>query len=446
MNISQENIDALNAVVTIDIAKADYEPKLQEALKNYRKKVTMPGFRQGHVPAALVQKMYGKALLADEINKMLGESIQKYVVDNKLKIMGEPLPSEGQEPIDFDKEIDDVHFKFDIALEPEINFEVNDKLSLTYFTIEAGEAAVKQQREAMLARFATQEKFEKVGAQSMVKGTLAQEGGFSKDDAVLSLAMLTGDKAKKALEAAKQGETVEFDICEALNKSSIAYALGISPEEAETATGEYSFTISEITEMVSPAETTQEMRDQLFGKDKVNSNEEFEAKVAESLTSMYEVQQDFQLLRDAQKTIGDKLKLELPEAFLKRWLTIVNKDNEKATPEVIEQEFPHFIEDMKWNLTKGHIISTNNLKVEKDDLLAAAKLFTRVQFAQYGMPFIPEEALENYAQSMLKDKQQIERLAESAQNSVVVAFLKNNAKIKNKKVSIEEFNKLSAAE
>lgn len=443
MNISKENIDALNAIVTIDIAKADYEKQYTDALKSYRKKVTMPGFRQGHVPAAMVEKMYGKALLADEINKLVGETISKYVEENKLEILGEPLPAESMEPIDFDKEINDVQFKFELALAPAINLELNDKISAPYYTIEIADAVLAQQKETMLARFAKNETVEAVGEKSMVKGQLAQEGAFANEACVMSYNGLKGEAAKAAILGKKAGDVVKIDINEAYasDATNKAYALGISKEEGEKAEGEYTFTIAEVTEYKDP-EMNQELFDNIFGEGVVKSEEEFDAKVKESVKEAYTMEQDYRFSLDIQKQLLDTLKLELPEKFLKRWVTLINKDNEKATPEVIENEFPAFIENMKWELVKGNIIKTNSLKIEQSNLMDAAKNATRAQFAQFGMLNVPDQMLESYAKNMMQNKDQFQHVAEAAANQIVIDFIKGKVALDSKNISREEFNKL----
>ncbi len=443
MNISQENIDALNAVVTIDITKDDYEQKLETAIKSYRKKVTMPGFRPGQVPVALVKKMYGKSLLADEINRLVGETISNYIKEKELNILGEPLPSESMEPIDFDKEVNDIQFKFDLALAPEVNLELNDKIKVPYYTLKVTDEQLKQQRQMLLSRFTKLEKVEAAGEDSMLKGKLTQEGGYEKEDAVLSIHSMKGEKAKKALEGKKAGETAKFDIREAYadDSSYIAYALGISKEEADTVKGEYDYVIEEVNEYKDP-ELNQELYDNLFGKDVVKSEEEFEAKVKEIVATANEMEENYRFSVDVRKTLLDKLKLDMPEAFLKRWIVAVNKGNEKATPEVIEKEFPTFIEDLKWKVISNDIAKKNDIKVEQADILETAKRSTRAQFMQYGMNNIPDEMLTQYATQMLQKREQLEQIAETASNEKVVAFIKEKIKLDNKEVTRAEFGKL----
>ncbi len=447
MNISRENIDALNAVVTIEIAKADYEPKVDAALKNYRKKAAMPGFRPGHVPAAMVKKMYGKSILADELNRMVGEAISGYIKDNELDILGEPMPSESQEVIDFDKDIDTVTFKFDLGLSPVIDLELNDKISVPYYELEVTDAAVDQQRSMLTARFAKNESVEAVGAESMVRGTLSQEGGYTKEASVLATRNIKDEEIKNAFLGKKVGEAVTFDIRKAYadDSSYIAYALGVSKEEADEAKGEYTFSINDITEY-KDAELNQELFDGVFGEGKVTSVDEFNAKVRELVKTGNATEEEYRFALDVQKALLGKVNVELPEAFLKRWIVAVNQNNDKATPEVIENEFPRFLEDLKWQVVKTNIVKKNSLKIEQSDLVAAAKKYTRAQFMQYGMGNVPDELLEKYAVDMLKNREQLERLTDAAANEVVVNFVKSQIKVETKTVNRDEFNKLFEAE
>lgn len=442
MNISKENVDAQIAVVTLSFDKADYEQKVDAALKSYRKKASMPGFRPGHVPAAMIKKMYGKAVLVEEVNKLVGETLMNYISENKLDILGEPLPSEGMEPIDFDKELDTIEFKFDLAIAPEVNLNLETLAAVPCYSIEITDKMVDDNMKNITSRFGKHETAETVSEQAMVKGNIAQEGAYSKESSVISVTVMKDDAEKAKFLGKKAGDIVSFDIKKAFpNDTEISYILGISKEEAAEVSGEYAFTIAEVTEF-KDAELTQEIFDQVYGEGNVKSEEEFKAKTKETIAANNLMEEDYRFSLDVRNAIMAAVNIELPEAFLKRWLTAINRDNEKFTPEVLENEFPRFIEDLKWQVVKNNIIKNNDLKVEHEDLLAFAKKAARAQFLQYGLNNIPDEHLENYAVSMLKNEEQYRQISEGAVNEVVTTFVKGKVKLDSKSISRADFNKL----
>lgn len=442
MNISRENIDALNAIITIDIEKADYEPKVDEVLNNYRKKASMPGFRPGKVPFGMIKKMYGKAALVEEVNKLVGEKLMGYISENEINILGEPLPSDKMETIDFDKEVDTIQFKFDIAVAPEFSLEVNNKIKVPYYTINITDEMVENQVKMLISRFGKNEKVEVVGEKSMIKGAVSQEGGISNESAVISTSVMKDEAEKAKFVGAKIGDEVKFDIRKTFpNDTEISYILGISKEEAAEINGEFAFVVNEVTEFID-AELNQEVFDQVFGEGVVKSEEEFKAKAKEDLAKTNAFEEEYRFALDVQKVVMDKVSMELPEAFLKRWLQAINRDNEKFTPELLESEFPRFIEDLKWQVVKNSVMKKNDLKIEYADTLAYAKKSAQAQFLQYGLTNVPEENLNNYAVSLLKNEQQARQMTEGAINDKVVAFFKENVKLDNKSVTRDEFNAL----
>jgi len=242
MNISRENVDALNAVITLNIEKNDYEAKTEAAIKNYAKRVNIPGFRPGKAPIAMIKKQVGKAILAEEVNKIIDESINNYIKDNKINIVGQPLPAEGQEPIDFDKEVSDITFKFAVGLAPEINIDLT-KISVPYYTIEISDEDVDLQVKSLTQRFGTNEKVDVISENSVVKGSVKQEGAFSNESSIISIKVIKDDAEKAKFVGKKVGEVVSFDIKKAYpNDTEISYVLGISKEEAANVKGEYEFT------------------------------------------------------------------------------------------------------------------------------------------------------------------------------------------------------------
>ncbi|WP_291857649.1 trigger factor [Marinilabilia sp.] len=451
MNIEKEQIDDLNAVVHLTIEKDDYEPRVENVLKDYRKKVNMPGFRPGKVPASLVKKMYGKAVLVDEINKLVSENLSSYITDNKLDILGEPLPSEKQQTIDFDND-EQFKFSFDLGLTPEVEVKLTKREKLPYYKIEVTEDMLEGQKKNVTSRFGSTEPREEAGEKSMLKGDFVQldkngepiEDGIKAEDAVMSTAIIKTDKEKKKIVGAKVGDEIVFEPKKAFpNETEISYLLKISKEEAANISGKFKFSVKEITEYIDP-ELNQELFDKVFGPGKVTNEEEFTAQVKEDLGNTLEMESEYKFSMDAKEKLMGKMDLNLPEQFLKRWIkaTNQNKEEQDFTDEQIDQEMPHFLEDLKWQIIRNQLIKENELKVEQKDIIDFAKKSAKLQFMQYGLNNVPDEHLESYAMDMLKNEDQQRGMAEGAINDKVMDFVKEAVKIEEKEVSRDEFNKL----
>jgi trigger factor len=450
MNIAKENIDQMNAVIRLTIEKADYETRVSDVLNDHRKKVQMPGFRPGKVPASLVNKMYGKAVLVDEINKLVSENLSNYLVESKLNILGEPLPSDQQTQIDFDTQ-ETFEFVFDIAVAPEIEVKLSQKDKLPYYSLLITDEMLEQQIKSVTGRLGKNEQVEKVTEKSMVKGNFCQldengnevEGGIRTENTVISMAIVKDENEKQKLMGASVGDVLVFNPKVAFpNDTEISYMLKITKEEASALNSNFSFTIVEATEFVN-AELTQELFTQLYGEGVVNSEEEFKAKVKEELQSTLAFESDYRFIIDARTKLTEKFNMELPEAFLLRWVKATNKgEKDGLTDEQIDAEMPKFIEDLKWQLIKNKLIEENEIKIEQSDLLANAKKAARMQFMQYGLSNIPEDYLESYAVDMLNKEQQRRQFADGAMNDKVMKFIKDAVKLDEKEVTREEFNQL----
>ena len=451
MNIEKEQIDDLNAVVHITIEKDDYEPRVENVLKDYRKKVNMPGFRPGKVPASLVKKMYGKAVLVDEINKLVSENLSSYITENKLDILGEPLPSEKQQTIDFDHD-EQFKFSFDLGLTPEVEVKLTKREKLPYYKIEVTDDMLEGQKKNVTSRFGTTEPREEAGEKSMLKGDFVQldqkgeplEEGIKAEDAVMSTAIVKNDKEKKKIVGAKVGDELVFEPKKAFpNDTEISYLLKISKEEAAAVDGKFKFTVKEINEFVDP-ELNQDLFDKIFGPGKVTNEEEFTAQVKADLENTLEMESEYKFSMDAKEKLMGKVDMKLPEDFLKRWIkaTNQNKEEQDFTDEQIDQEMPRFLEDLKWQIVRNQLIKENDLKVEQQDVIDFAKKSARLQFMQYGLNNVPDEHIESYAVDMLKNEEQQRSMAEGAINDKVMDFVKEAVKVEEKDVSRDEFNKL----
>lgn len=451
MNIEKEQIDDLNAVVHITIEKDDYEPRVDKVLKDYRKKANMPGFRPGKVPASLVKKMYGKAVLVDEINKLVSENLSQYISENKLDILGEPLPSEKQQTIDFDQD-EQFKFSFDLALSPEVEVKLTKREKLPYYDIQVSDDMLDGQKKNVTSRFGTTEQREEANEKCMLKGDFVQldqngdelEDGIKAEDAVMSATIIKDEDEKKKIIGAKVGDEIVFEPKKAFpNDTEISYLLKVSKEQAAEVDGQFKFTVKEINEYVDP-ELNQELFDKIFGPGKVTNEEEFTAQVKEDLENTLKMESEYKFSIDAKDKLMGKVDMKLPEEFLKRWIKATNQDKEdqQLTDEQIENEMPRFLEDLKWQIIRNQLIKDNELKIEQQDVIEFAKKSARMQFMQYGLNNVPDEHLESYATDMLKNEDQQRSMAEGAINDKVMDFVKEAVKVETKEVSREEFNKL----
>ena len=451
MNVSLQNIDKVSALLTVKLEKADYQEKVDKALKDMRRKAQMPGFRKGMVPASLIKKMYGKSVLAEEVNKLLSESVYKYIQDNKLNILGEPLPNEEKQPeIDFDA-MEDFEFLFDIALAPEFKVEVSAADKVDYYNIEVSDELVNNQIKTYTQRNGKYEKVDAYADNDMLKGLLTElddegkvkEGGIQVENAVLLPSDMKNDEQKALFANTKVNDVVTFNPQAAWDGNDIRVStlLKIDKEAAADMKSNFSFRIEEITRFV-PGDLNQEIFDQVFGKDAVKTEEEFRNKVKESIAKQFAADSDFKFLIDVRKMLMDKVgKLEFPDALLKRIMRLNNPDKDEK---FVDENYDKSIEELTWHLIKQQLVQANEIKVEQADIVAMAKESTRAQFAQYGMLTVPDEILENYSKEMLQKKESVERLVDRVIETKLSAALKGQVTLEQKTVSLEEFNKLFA--
>ncbi len=449
MNVSLQNIDKVSALLTVKLEKADYQEKVDKALKSLRQKVQMPGFRKGMVPASLVKKMYGKSVLGEEVNKLLSETVYKYIQDNKVNILGEPLPNEDKQPeIDFDT-MEEFEFLFDIALAPEFNVEVSAADKVDYYTINVTDDMVENQVKAYTQRNGKYDKVDAYADNDMLKGLLAEldeegntkEGGIQVEGAVMMPTYMKNDEQKAIFANAKVNDVLVFNPHTAWdgNAAELASLLKIDKEAAAEMKSNFSFQVEEITRFV-PGDLTQEIFDQVFGKDAVKTEEEFRAKVKESIAKQFAADSDFKFLVDARKMLMEKVgKLEFPDALLKRVMRLNNPDKDEK---FVEENYDKSIEELTWHLIKEKLVKANDIKVEQEDIVNMAKESTRAQFAQYGMMTVPDDLVENYAKEMLKKKESVEGLVNRVIEGKLSAALKKQVTLEQKTVSVEEFNKM----
>ncbi|UCH13005.1 MAG: trigger factor [Bacteroidales bacterium] len=449
MNITKENIDELNAVIRIKIEKEDYEERLNNMLSDFRRKARIDGFRPGKVPFGMISKMYRKPALMEEINKILSESITKYLVDEKLNILGDPLPNEQeQSQIDWDNQTE-FNFVFDIGLAPEPDISISAKEKIPFYTVKIDDQIRSKYIENYQSRMGS---FRDIGVteeKAMIKADLLQldsegniaEGGIKVDEASISLELVKDEKIKTSLLGRVVNDVLSIDLKKAYpNNVDLSALLKIEKEKVAELNGNFQLKIKSISKF-EKAEVNQEFYDKLYGKDAVKSEEEFKQRLDEDIKINMNRDSEYKLRLDIRNTYLNKFRKNLPEEFLKRWLLAINKD--KYTEEQIDKDFEHFAEDLKWQLIKNKIIKENDIKVTEEEILQYVKDYARMQFAQYyGLTNVSEDDLIKYANELLKKDKEKKQFYERKYEDKVIEFVRNTVKIENKAVSSEKFNKL----
>lgn len=448
MNVSLTNVDSVNAIIQVSVAKADYQEKYDTALKAFRKKANIPGFRPGTVPTGMVKKMYGKSILAEEINKLVGENLYKYIQENNLNVLGEPMGNEEkQQAIDFATE-GDYDFFFDIALAPEIKVSLTKRDKITYYNIDVDEELVEKQISAYKSNYGKYETIDEGSVVTdLIKGKIteledgkAKEDGIAVESGVIMASYMKDEAEQNKFIGVKPGDVITFNPGKAYegNETEIASLLQIQKEDAETISPEFSFEVLEVTRY-KEADLDDELFEKVFGKDNVKNEEEFRAKVKESISQQFAPDSDYKFLIDARELLIKKAgDLQFPDAFLKRWLLSTGKER---TAESLEADFPKIIEDLKFHLIKEQIVKDKELKLEETDVKSVAMQAARAQFAQYGMMGLPDEMVENYANDMLKNQESARNLVDKAMENKIIESLKSTLGLKEETISLDDFRK-----
>lgn len=452
MKISFENPDKVNGLLTLTVEEADYKENVEKTLKNYRKKANVPGFRPGMVPMGMIKRQFGTTAKVDEINKLLGEQIYKYVKDNNIQMLGEPLPSDKQVPVDMEKEAP-YTFMFDIAVAPEFSVELTGNDTIDYYTITVDDKIVDQQIDMFASRAGHYDKVEDYQANDMLKGDIREldengntkEGGITVEGAVLMPEYIKVEDQKKLFDGAKLGDIITFNPKKAYPESDVEVSslLKMKKEEVADLTADFSYQITEISRYVK-ADVNQELFDQVYGKDVIKDEKDFREKIAEGLKAQFAVDSDFKFIQDVRKYLVDKVgALTYPDALLKRIMLNNNKDKGE---EFVEKNYEQSIKELTWHLIKEQLVKANGIKIEDADIEETAKEAAKAQFAQYGMNNIPEEYIENYAKDMLKKREYIDSFVDRSIDRKLTEILKNVVKLENKTATLEEFNKMMQAE
>ena len=441
MEFTLKNQDATSAILSVNIQEADYAALVEKQLKNFRQKANIPGFRPGMVPMGLIKKQYGTAVKAEEINKLLQTKIFEYIRENKIDMLGEPLPIEEQQANINMVEDKDFTFEFEIALAPKFDAVLDKNDALAYYRIQPTDEMIQSQVDAFAQRCGEYKQVESYENGDMLKGTLTEavENGVVVREAVMMPAYMKNDDQKALFAGAKVNDVVTFNPFTAFdgNEAELASLLKVEKSEVAAHNGEFTFAVTEITRFVA-SEINQNVFDAAFGKDAVKSEEEFRAKIAEQFEARFEVESDYKLLMDVRDYLMNKVgKLEFNEAILRRIM-----DANKAEGEVVsEEEFQKSLTELRWHLVKEQLAKKFEVKIDDNDVLNVAKGATRDQFAQYGMANVPEDLLENYAKEMLKQEKTREALINRAVDVKLIQAIKAAVTLNEEKISVEDFNK-----
>ena len=435
MKLEQNRIDDLNLELTITVAAEDYADNRKKKLNDYRKKAEFKGFRKGMVPMSLVEKMYGPSALVDSVNDVVATELNNFINENNLRVLGEPLPSENQPETEWVAG-NDFTFKFDIAENPEIAFELSQEDEVPYYTITVTEAAKNEMKDNLLRQYGSLEEGEAAKEEDFI--IVDFEQGETKVEGTYVALRNVAEAARQSFVGVKPGDVLDVNVNEAFeNDTDRASMLKINKDELANLDPMFKMTVKNVKTFVS-APLTEETFEKIFG---VKTEAEFDAKVEERIRAEYAQEADFRFSKDAKAYLVEKANLTLAEKFLKRWVYVVNDG--KFTMEDIEKEWDLFIADYKWQMVRDYIMRKYEVVVNDEDLLASAKGFAAYQFAMYGMNNVPEEQLEAFAKNILSQEEQGRRIYDQVENEKTIAAVREVVTLKKKKISVEKFRELN---
>ena len=435
MKLEQNRIDDLNLELTLTVAPEDYEANRKKRLNDYRKKADFKGFRKGMVPMSLVEKMYGPQALGDSVNDAVAAQLNDFIKENNLRVLGEPLPSEDQ-PETVWVAGNEFTFKFDIAENPEISFELSKDDEVTYYTITVTEAAKNEMKNNLLRQYGSLEEGETAKEEDFI--IVDFEQGETKVEGTYVALRNVAEAARASFVGVKPGDVLDVNVNEAFeNETDRASMLKVSKDELATLDPMFKMTVKNVKTFVN-APLTEETFEKIFG---VKTEAEFDAKVEERIRAEYAQEADFRFSKDAKTYLLEKANVTVAEKFLKRWIYVINDG--KFSMEDIEKDWPHFIVDYKWQMVRGYLMEKYNVQIEEADLLASAKGFASYQFAMYGMNNVPEEQLEAFAKNILSQEEQGRRILDQVENEKTFAAVREVVTLKKKKISVEKFRELN---
>jgi trigger factor len=448
MNVSFENPDKINGLLTITIEDDDYKAEVEKTLKEYRKKANVPGFRPGQVPMGLIRRQFGSGVKMESINKVVGEQLQKYITDNNIAMLGEPLASEKQEPQELEKD-GPYTFMFDIAVAPEINITLDANDTIDYYEIAVDDALIDSRVETFGYRFGQNVEADNYRYGDVLKGDLRQldaegntvEGGLTVESASVMPKYVKNDDQMKLFDDCKPGDIITFNPSKAYEGSDyeLAQLLKVDREKVKEYDGDFSYQITSVQHFEKHA-VDQELFDLVFGKDVVKDEKGFRDKIAEVLKAQLALDSDVKFLQDLRKYAEDKVgQLTYPDTLLKR---IIKQNNKDKDQEFIDKNYDASIKELNWSLIRNKIAVSQNVKINDDDVKNAACEMAKAQFAQYGMSNVPQEYVENYANELLKKQESLQQFIDRAVDAKLVEALKAVVTLNKKQVTLDEFNKM----
>jgi len=447
MNISQENTDKLNTILSVKVEQADYAERVDKVLKDYRRQARVDGFRPGKVPMGIIKKMYYTPVLVDEVNKLVSESLFNYLKDNNVNILGEPLPHKDEEQkVDFEKDAE-FEFKFDLGLAPELSLEVTAKDKVSFYKIKVDKKQQDEHKDSLLQRFGEFKAVEKAGDDELIKGALIKvdkegnevENGIRVDNISMSLEMMKDDDQRVLFSGTAGGDEVVFDVKKAFpNDTELASLLRIDKTEVAMLEGTFKCIIEEVNKF-DRAVIGQEFYDKVYGEGEVKSEEEFTKRVTEEIALNYERESEYRFMVDAREALIKKAKINLPVEFLKRWMV---ETNEQITEEQVKEDFEKYEDDFRWQLIKEHLLKEQNIKVTEEEALEVAKGMALNQYMQYGISNVPDDYLEKYAKEMMSKPEEARKFYEQKGEEKLISYIKSTVKLDEKEVSSEKFRKL----
>ncbi|MBQ8810792.1 MAG: hypothetical protein IJZ70_00575 [Bacteroidales bacterium] len=434
MKLEQNRIDDLNLELTLTVAAEDYADNRKKKLNDYRKKAEFKGFRKGMVPMSLVEKMYGQSALVDSVNDVISAELNNFIHENNLRVLGEPLPSENQPETEWVSG-NEFTFKFDIAENPEVSFELSKDDEVIYYTITVTEAAKNEMKDNLLRQYGSLEEGEAAKEEDFI--IVDFEQGETKVEGTYVALRNVAEAARKSFIGVKPGDVLDVNVNEAFeNETDRASMLKVNKDELADLDPMFKMTVKNVKTFVN-APLTEETFEKIFG---VKTEAEFDAKIEERIRAEYAQEADFRFSKDAKTYLLEKAGVNIAEKFLKRWVYVVNDG--KFTMEDIEKDWDLFIVDYKWQMVRNYLMNKYEVKIEEADLLASAKGFAAYQFAMYGMNNVPDEQLEAFAKNILSQEEQGRRILDQVENEKTFAAVREVVTLKKKKISVEKFREL----
>lgn len=447
MNITRENVDNLNALLTVTVEKSDYEEQVDKVLRDYRRNANIKGFRQGNAPMGMIRRMYYVPVLADEVNKLVSQSLYDYLGKEEIRILGEPLAKVDKEKsIDFEKD-EQFEFQFELGLSPEIKLEITEKEKFPLYKIKVAKKELEEYKENVAKHHGEFVSVDEAGNDELIKCNLvkvnkdgeAVEEGISVEDVSMSLEMMKDKDQQQLFKGAKKGDEIIFDVKKAYpNDTEIASLLRINKDQVPLIDGTFKCTINDV-QKFDKAEINEELFNKIYGEGEVKTEAEFDSRLKEEMKSQYDRDSDYRFGIDVKEILTKKAKIDLPVEFLKRWLL---ETNENMTREQVESEFSQYEDDFKWQLIKDHLYKVHDIKVDEKEIRDSAREVARAQYQQYGIHDIPDEYLDNFANELLSKKEEARRITDRKLEEKLLNFIKNTAKIEEKEISLEKFRNL----